>query len=134
MRGIEWRGDDLRDFPRVGGDGRADRPLGVRSHVGPGVESAAGGPFVDPFESDLTRLVHAAGVLTGHLDLVCHRRAIHAAVGQPAGRPSGTPAPPRRSLGPGGRLQQPLQIDVLVQLLQLAVALLAYCVLERFAK
>ena len=134
VRFLQRRGDDLGDLPRVGGDGRADRPLGVRPHVGAGVESTARGAFVDPLEPDLARLVHPPGVLARHLHLVGHRRAVDAAVGQPPGRHPGAAPSPAGRLGLGGRLQQRLQVEVLVQLLELALALLAHRLLERFAQ
>lgn len=97
--------------------------LSLGAHVRAGVEPSARGALVDPSQADLAGLVQAAGVLAAHQHLVREWRAINAAVGQPAGRTAGAAASLPARLGPGGCLQELLEVDVFVELLDLSVPL-----------
>ena len=106
-----------------------DRPpgglLGAAAGVGAAVEAPARGALVDLPRPLRDRLAQPGGVAAGVLHLVGVRRPVDATVGHPAGRQPG-PAPaaelaaaPRHA---GGVLEHLLEVDVLVELLELAGA------------
>ena len=113
------------DPPRV----RADRPpgglLGAAACVGAAVEPPARGALVDLPGPLGDRLAQPVGVAAGVLHLVGVRRPVDAAVGQPPGRQPGPPPPaePAALLAfAGGTLEHLPEVDVLVELLELAGA------------
>ena len=64
--------------------GRPLRALGLAAGVGAAVEAPAGRALVDRAGAERDRLAQAGGVAAGVCDLVGERRAVDAAVGQPA--------------------------------------------------
>jgi hypothetical protein len=104
-----------------------DRPtgglLGTAAGVGAAVEPPAGGALVDLPRPLRDRLAQPRGVAAGVVQLVGVRRPVDAAVGQPPARQSRPPAAPEpsRRLGAGGCVVEQLpEVDVLVELLELA--------------
>ena len=114
--------------------GRPAACCGPAAGVGAAVEAPAGGALVDLAGAVRDRLAQPVGVAAGVLHLVGVRRPVDAAVGHPAGRQpgaasaselAGLPSPP------GGVADDLLEVDVLVELLELAGAGVRDRLLER---
>ena len=115
----------------------AGDPPGMRGHRSPGgllgaaacvraaVEAPARGALVDLPRTLRDRLAQPRGVAASVLHLVGIRRPVDAAVGQPSARQPGPAAAAELAswLATGGRVvEQRLEVDVLVELLELAGA------------
>ena len=114
------------DPPRVGGDRPAGGVLGAAAGVGAAVEAPAGGALVDLPGAVRDRLAQPVGVAAGVLHLVGVRRPVDAAVGHPAGRQPGPAAASEPAallaVAGGSVVEHLLEVDVLVELLELAGA------------
>ena len=133
VRLLERRGDLARDRPRVRARRAPGRALEAPARVGAAVEAPAGRALVDPPQPERAGAQQALGEPVGLLDLVGERRPVDAAVRHPAGRRAGAGALARvgRLASPGRLLERGRQVDVLVELLQLAGARLLARALER---
>ena len=137
VRLLDRRGDLPGDPPRVGADGPSGLSLRFAAGVGAAVEPPAGGALVDPLGALRHCLPQPGGVAAGLLDLVWCRWSVDASVGHPAGRHPGpaSRAPRGALLAAGCRVREHLlQVDVRVELLELAAARLVQCLLERLAQ
>ena len=117
--------------------GRPCGALRLAAGVGAAVEAPAGRALVDRARAERHRLAQAGGVAAGLRDLVGERRAVDAAVGHPAGRRAGPdPAAARRLAGAvaGDLVEQRLQVDLVLELLELAGAGVGDRLLERLGQ
>ena len=115
------------DLPRVRAGRSSGGALCLAAGVGAAVEASAGGALVDPARAVDERLAQPGGVAAGLQDLVGRGWAVDAAIGHPpARRARARPAAAGRAgVRPGDRVEQLLEIGLLVELLELGGARLA---------